>query len=126
MDMFVTSAEQPAVVDTLADQIVAAATGRTLRVAIACTRPDDVAFAHELGRALRLRGRRCRYLPPIHHSGDRSIPNEREVVGRPIAVIISGVHGPEENDLCRINIQLHAPGRPGPVTPGRERVSGPR
>jgi hypothetical protein len=110
MDTLASTASQRAVMATIADLIVAAATGKTLRVAVGCTHPDETAFVEHLTRALHARGRPCHCLAP---KPDPIATGYPPAGGPTVAVITSGAPGPDENDLCRINIRLHTP---SPVT----------
>jgi hypothetical protein len=113
MDTIATTARQEAVMATIADLIVAAAAGKTLRVAVGGTHPHETAFADQLAQALRSRGRpshrRTAKPRPVstdgypRASGDADVPT--------VAVITSGTPGPDETDLCRVNIQLYRPTR---------------
>jgi hypothetical protein len=85
-------ARERAVMSTVADVIVAAATGRGLRVAVGCADPGRTVFADQLTRALVARGRACRCVTA-------SQP-------RTVSVITSGAAGLSETDLCRIDIQV--------------------
>jgi hypothetical protein len=116
MQTITTTARQRAVTATVADLIVATAAGRTLRVAVGCSRPDEAAFADQLTQALRARGRPGHCLTarskPVTTDGDTRARSDAE--GPIVAVITSGTPDPDETDLCRINIQLYTP---NPVTP---------
>lgn len=76
-------------------------------MAVGCTHPDQTGFVEHLTRALHARGRPGHCLAPK--------PNPITTDGYPpagtpaVAVIASGAAGPDEDDLCRINIQLHTP-----------------
>jgi hypothetical protein len=111
MDTITTTARQRAVTATVADLIVATAAGRTLRVAVGCTRPDETPFADQLTQALHARGRPGHCLTakpkPITKDGYTRAPSGGD--GPIVAVITSGTPDPEETDLCRINIQLYTP-----------------
>jgi hypothetical protein len=111
MDTSATIARQGAVMAIIADLIVAAATDQTLRVAVCSTHPDETAFADRLTRALRDRGRDCRYRTPTAMSitTDRYPPAHSEAGKPTVAVITGGAPGPDDGDLCRINIRLHTP-----------------
>jgi hypothetical protein len=107
MDTLATIAGQRAVMATIADLIVAAATGKRLRVAVGCTHPDQTGFVEHLTRALHARGRPGHCLAP---KPDPITTDGYPPAGGPaVAVINSGAAGPDEYDLCRINIQLHTP-----------------
>jgi|GEM_PF-6979602 hypothetical protein len=116
MQTITTTARQRAVTATIADLIVATAAGRTLRVAVGCTRPAETAFADQLTQALHARGRPGHCLmaksKPVTTDGDTRARSDAE--GLIVAVIASGTPDPEETELCRINIQLYTP---NPVTP---------
>lgn len=111
MDALATIARQRRVMATIADLIVAAATGKGLRVAVGWTQPDETAFVDHLTRALHARGRRCHYLAPkpdpVTIGGSTSAHSRAG--GPMVAVITSGGQGADENELCRINIQLDTP-----------------
>src|SRR5436190_22584272 len=103
MDTLAAVARRRAVMTTIADLIVAAAAGRTLRVAVGCTHPDITGFVDQLTQALHARGRPCRCQPssPEAVRRDGSAP-----AGSPtVAVITSGLPGADDTDLCRINIE---------------------
>jgi hypothetical protein len=107
MDTLARIARRRAVMTTVADLIVAAAAGKTLRVAVGCTHPDETGFADKLTQALHARGRPCRCLPcnPGPVADDGSTP-----AGRPtMAVITSGSPAADDTDLCRIDIEVHTP-----------------
>jgi hypothetical protein len=110
MDTLAAIARQRRVMATVADLIVAAATGKALRVAVGWTEPDETAFVDHLTRALHARGRRCHYLAPkpsVTTGGSMSAHGQAG--GQTVAVITSGDPGADENELCRINIQLDTP-----------------
>ena len=111
MDTLATTARQRAVIATIADLIVAAAAGRTLRLAVGCTRPDESAFVEHLTGALHARGRPCHRLAPKPGpiTTDGYTPAHSQADTPTVAVITSGTPGPDENDLCRITIELHTP-----------------
>jgi hypothetical protein len=113
MDAITTTARQRAVTATIADLIVAAAAGRTLRVAVGCTRPDETAFAHQLTEALHALGRPGHCLTasskPVAAAGYASA--DGDAGGSTVAVITSRTADADESDVCRINIQLWAPNR---------------
>jgi hypothetical protein len=110
MDTLATIARHRTVMATIADVIVAAAAGKSLRVAIGYTDPDETAFAEHLTHALHARGRPCRCLPPQPNpltASDCTPPNS------PIlTVITSATPSPHDSDLCRIDIQLRAVTQP--------------
>ncbi len=85
-------ARERAVMSTVADVIVAAATGKGLRVAVGCADPGNTVFADQLTRALVARGRSCRCVTA-------SRP-------RTVSVITSSATDLADTDLCRIDIQL--------------------
>jgi hypothetical protein len=105
------TARQQTVMATVADSIVAAATGKTLRVAVGYTHPDGTAFADHLTRALHARGRSCHCRPakPKSTMAAGCMPAHNQAGGVTVAVITSGACGPDETDVCRINLQLHTP-----------------
>jgi hypothetical protein len=133
-DSLIAVARQRMVLATIADAIVAAATGKGLRVVIDSTRVDQMGFADHLARALHARGRPCQCLP----SGPRSDSPARPAVHgdcRFVTVIVGGPPGPNESTLCRVAIRLETPtavgddDRPGPTDsaaddPGVETVHG--
>jgi hypothetical protein len=96
-------ARQRAVMATIADMIVAAAEGKSLRVAVDCGEPNRLGFADQLTKALHARGRDCRCQTPRLGCA----PGQVGVVT--VAVITSGVPGREDSDLCRIDIQVYRP-----------------
>src|SRR5437016_14488145 len=105
MESLATIARRRTVMTTIADLIVAAAAGKTLRVAVGCTHPDDIGFADLLTQALHARGRPCRCLPSSIQAVrcDGSTP-----AGSPtVTVITSGSPGGDDTDLCRIDIEVH-------------------
>lgn len=111
MNKHATVARGGTVVATIADLIVAAATGRTLRVAVGCTHPAWIAFADHLTQALRARGRQCHHLTPrpAPTTTDRCMPAHSGASNPTISVITGATPGIDETDLCRINIQLYEP-----------------
>lgn len=125
MDPITATAGHRAVMATIADLIVAAATGRTLRVAVGCTRPDETTFAHQLTEALHARGRPGHCLTakpkPITTGPSASAHRDGDGDGPMIAVITSGALDADETDVCRVNIQLSTPKRfaPPAASPAR-------
>jgi hypothetical protein len=119
MDTITTAARQRAVMATIADLIVAAAAGRTLRVAVGRTHPDETAFADQLTQALHARGRpsHCLTAKPKPVTTDRYTRARSDADGLTVAVITSGTPDPDETELCRINIQLYTPNRVTPPAP---------
>lgn len=113
MDATTTTARQRAVLATIADLIVAAAVGQTLRVAVGCARPDETDFADQLTEALHARGRPGHCLTaksrPVTNAG--YTPARGDADGPTVAVITSRTPDADETDVCRINIQLCAPNR---------------
>lgn len=111
MDTLATVARQRRVMATIADLIVTAATGKALRVAVGWSRPEETPFVDQLTRALHARGRRCHYRAPEPHCAttDGPTPAHAQAGGPMVAVITSGGPGADENELCRINIQLETP-----------------
>jgi hypothetical protein len=111
MENLAAIARERAVMTTIADVIVAAAAGKSLRVAVGCADSDESAFADHLTRALHARGRPCRCLSPRPSpaAAAGSTPVHRPGSGPTITVITSGAPGPDETELCRIDIQLHTP-----------------
>lgn len=111
MDTLANVARQRRVIAAVADVIVAAATGKALRVAVGWTRPGETPFVDHLTRALHARGRRCHYLGPKPDpiTTDGSTPADSPASVPMVAVITSGGPGGDENELCRINIQLDTP-----------------
>ena len=85
-------ARERAVMSTVADVIVAAASGKGLRVAVGCADPGNTVFADQLTRALVARGRACRCVAASRPST--------------VSVITSSAAGLSETDLCRIDIQV--------------------
>jgi hypothetical protein len=99
-------ARERAVMSTVADVIVAAATGRGLRVAVGCAGPDETVFADQLTRALVARGRACRCVAAKRPVGTDHMASTTPV-GRAVAVITSAAAGSGDADLCRIDIQVN-------------------
>jgi hypothetical protein len=99
-DSLAAAARQRAVMSTIADTIVAAAAGKSLRVAVGCADSDRTGFADHLTRALHARGRPCRYVT-TRPAGMSAAPT--------VTVITGGTPGADETDLCRIDIQLRVP-----------------
>src|SRR5436305_10431731 len=62
MDSLAGIGRQQNLVRTIAEAIVAAAAGRSLRVAVGWSNPDEVGFADQLTQALLARGLPCRRL----------------------------------------------------------------
>jgi hypothetical protein len=90
---------------TVADVIVAAATGKGLRVAVGCADPGKTVFADQLTRALVARGRACRCVtasPPL----GADLQGYSIQAGWTVAVITSSVTGLGDTDLCRIDIKV--------------------
>lgn len=116
MDAITTTARQRAVMATVADLIVAVAAGRTLRVAIGCSRRDETAFADQLTEALRVRGRpgHCRTTnpEPVTAGGDASLPSCSD--DPTVAVITSATTDADETEVVRINIQVRTSNRTVP------------
>jgi hypothetical protein len=110
MDTPAAVARERVVVGTIADLIVAAAAGRTLRVGVAWTQPAQGAFVELLNRALHDRGRACRSLAPKNHpvAGDASGRAHSAAGGPAVAVITSGITDPDDKELCRIDVELHS------------------
>src|SRR5437016_3044807 len=102
-------ARQRSVMATIADAIMAAAVGKSLRVAVGWSTPDETAFAGQLTRALLARGLPCRCLPAQANATCLADPPGNTPM---VAVITSGAAGLDESDLCRIDIHLHTPVRP--------------
>jgi len=100
--------------NTIADVIVAAAAGKSRRVAVGCAHPDEVPFADHLTQALHARGRPSRCVRPKTHPGaaDGSTTSSGRADDPTVVVITSGAQGPGEAGLCRIDIRLHAPAEP--------------
>jgi hypothetical protein len=101
-------ARERAVMTTIADIVVAAAVGKSLRVAVGGGQ-NQIRFADQLTRALHARGRACRCLAsttPAAHA-------EAAAGCQAVVVITSGPPGPDETEQCCIHIHLHAtlPGR---------------
>lgn len=109
MDALATIARQRTVIATIADVVVAAAVGKSLRVAVGWSNPDEAAFADQLTRALLARGMPCRCLrAKSNPAGSHGCTADNTLM---VAVITSGTAGADESDLCRINIQLQTPTR---------------
>jgi hypothetical protein len=109
MDPLANVGRQRRVMATIADLIVAAATGKALRVAVSWAEPGETAFVDYLTRALHARGRRCQYLASEPVATDGSSPAHGQSGGPMVAVITSGGPGAAENEVCRINIRLETP-----------------
>jgi len=111
MSMITATAGQKAVMATIADLIVTAAAGQTLRVAVGCTCPDETTFAHQLTEALHARGRpgHCRMAKPKPMTTGPSTRADSAGDSHMIAVITSGALDTDETDVCRVNIQLCTP-----------------
>jgi hypothetical protein len=123
MDTLANVAHQRRLMATIADLIVTAATGKALRVAVGWTRPDETPFVDHLTRALHARGRRCHYLTPKPHcvTTDGSTPAHGQAGGPMVAVITSGGPAADENEPCRINIQLDTPTQVSPSAAAAQR-----
>jgi hypothetical protein len=108
MDTLAAVARRRAVLTTVADLIVTAAAGKTLRVAVECTHADETGFVDQLAQALHARGRPCRCLPgdPDPAADDGSTP----AGGRTVSVITSGSAAADDTELCRINIEVRRSG----------------
>jgi hypothetical protein len=101
-----TVARERALMSTVADAIVAAATGKGLRVAVGCADPAETVFADQLTRALVARGRACRCVSAKRPAAtEGTVPIDQAV--RTVAVITSGPVGSGDTDLCRIDIQVN-------------------
>ena len=111
MDSLATIARQRTLVTTIADAIVAVAAGKSLRVAVGWRDAGEAGFAEQLTRALLARGLPCRCVAtkvtPAGADPTANPPGRTPMV----AVITSGPTGPDETDLCRIDIALHTPDR---------------
>jgi hypothetical protein len=106
-----TIARHRAVLATVADMIVAAAEGKSLRVAVDCGTPDRIAFADQLTQALHARGRDCRCQTARRRctaAGSATVSGQAGSVAT-VAVITSNAPGPEDSELCRIDIQVYRP-----------------
>ena len=116
MDTPATLARRRAVMTKVADLVVAAAAGKTLRVAVECAHPDETGFADQLTQALHARGRPCRCLPPnpdlapAYGSTPDDAPTVTVITGGPPA-------GADDTDLCRIDIELYTPAPAEPAHP---------
>jgi hypothetical protein len=113
MDTLAGIARQRAVMTTIADVIVAAAEGRSLRVAVAGGHRDGVAFADHLTQALHARGRDCRCHTSQHGPALAAdhVPPVSESRVHAVAVITSAVAGLADSDVCRIDIQVNTGSR---------------
>jgi hypothetical protein len=105
---------QRAVLSTVADVIVAAARGKSLRVVVHGDNRYDDAFAERLTQALLARGRDCRCAPTAHGGAPAA---ERLAEGGPsgasrAAMIITGSAGPANTGECRVDIQVNTVARP--------------
>jgi hypothetical protein len=122
MDTLATIARQRALIATIADAIMTAAAGKSLRVAVGWSGTEETVFADQLTRALLARGLPCRCVQsrsnPTEPGGITAVPPG----GCPmVAVITSGVTDGDEGETCRIDIRLDAPTRParsGSFPPG--------
>jgi hypothetical protein len=117
-DALATLRRQRAVLSTVADAIVAAARGRSLRVAVHGDHRYDDAFADRLTQALLARGRDCRCPSTVRGvapAPDRTSAEDPAGARRTI-VIVCGPARPGDTDVCRIDIQVNT------VTP----LGGPR
>jgi hypothetical protein len=112
METLAAVARQRAIMTAVADVIVATAAGRRLRIAVRHACPDQTGFADHLTQALHARGRPCRCLlaRPGPDSHDGSPAADGEAGGATVTVITGGAPGPDETEVCRIDIQL------GPLT----------
>ena len=110
MDTLAAVARERVVVGTIADLIVAAAAGRTLRVGVAWTQPAQAVFVELLNRALHERGRACRSVASKNHpvAGEASGRAHGTAGGPAVAVITSGMTDPDDKELCRIDIELYS------------------
>lgn len=121
MNVVTATTGQKTVMATIADLIVTAGTGRTLRVAVGCTRPDQTTFAHQLTEALHARGRpsHCRTAKPKPiTTGQYARAGSDSAM---IAVITSEPPNAEDTDVYRVNIQLSTPKRVAPPAASLER-----
>ena len=107
MDSLAALARERVVMTAIADRIVAVAAGRSLRVVIGATWPDESGFADHLTRALHARGRPCLCV--------RSTPGSAPADGYPppgrltaptVAVITSMTAGPDQTPPCQVDIRL--------------------
>jgi hypothetical protein len=102
-DTLAAVARRRAVLTTVADLIVTAAAGKTLRVAVECTHADETGFVDQLAQALYARGRPCRCLPG---DPDPAADGATPAGGRTVSVITSGSTAADDTELCRINIEV--------------------
>jgi hypothetical protein len=116
MDTIARIARQRVLIATIADAITAATVGKSLRVAIGWSSPEEGAFADQLTRALLARGLSCRCVQP--RSGPSALDGSTAAASGTspmVAVITSGPaghdepSGGQEAELCRIDIRLHTP-----------------
>jgi hypothetical protein len=117
-DALAAIARQRAVLATIADVIVAAAQGKSLRVTIHVDPWGDDAFADRLTQALLARGRDCRCPPTVHESAPSAdhLVTPGQAGGRRTAVISCRRADHGDTDVCRIDIQVDASTRPaGPI-----------
>jgi hypothetical protein len=113
---------QRAVLSTVADVIVAAASGKSMRVVVYGDHRLDDAFAERLTQALLARGRDCRCAPTVHGFAPAA---DRLATGGPAgapeeAMIISGPAGSGNTEVCRVDIQVNTVARPA----GRRVIEG--
>lgn len=100
-------ARERATLATVADAIVAAAVGKGLHVAVACS-DSQVTFAGQLTRALHARGRACRCLAasPSPSTPTGLCSARHEAGDQTVMVITSGTHALSDAEVCRVSIHV--------------------
>ncbi|MEV4490065.1 hypothetical protein AB0K04_08110 [Micromonospora coxensis] len=86
----------------VADGIVAAAAGRGLRVAVACS-PAQLTFAGQLTRALHARGRACSCITPM---ADDSPADQLATDPDPAMAVIVSNPAPGDGEVYRVSVRL--------------------
>ena len=112
-DSLTAVARQRTVLATIADAIVAAATGKQLHVVVGCTGPDETGFADHLARALHARGRLCQCVPLRPGPDSPARPNGHRDA-RLATVIVGGSPDPSGSTPCRVGIRLETAATAGP------------
>lgn len=116
MDALTAIARHRQVITTVADAIVAAAAGSSLRIRVDEGCSDSTvrtpAFADHLTQALHARGRACRCLTPLHddHPARAGQPGRHDAAGPATALLVDGLpdglSGPRDADPCRIHVRV--------------------
>jgi hypothetical protein len=117
MDTLATIKRQRAVMATIADLIVQAGDGKSLRVAVASTHRDEAAFADHLTQALHARGRdcRCQTTRPARAASNDPGSDGVATAVLTVAVITSIMADSDDSEVCRVDIQVNGVGEPGPA-----------